>query len=428
MRSAVLRNLERTVAEQVIWSHSKVPTIRNVDVLRCSRLFTGAARGQLLEDFSVPSGLEGGPRAATVFLAGLAAKRPRGAPVSSLAEMAESFQTHVLPMAQQPGTRVQQWLHWRAVITLAVAHDFVDQLVPMTKQILMAISWQLLTLNCNPGHVQAVWASIAQRHRALNKPAPLAMRGEYSAWAKAINNISGRPHMLKFPLGKELIHRMLSIADLRIAPYVVQRSVLATVLATVCCARVSEIANLQACDVLFDFDTKRGLADFRGTAAIRISKRKNDTLRKGLFPRIGRACNPTFDIVAWLRAYQLRFGLQRAATCRRGTADRDRCDQCPPLFVLTSRQGRATLVTHQQCSRQHVSDAIRQAIDLVGAPTDGFSGISARKGGLSTAIEAGVPEWVLFMQSGHGQQKAARAYMALDSQTFLFDTWAAFNL
>ena len=50
------------------------------------------------------------------------------------------------------------------------------------------------------------------------------------------------------------------------------------------------------------------------------------------------------------------------------------------------------------------------------------------KGGLSTAIKAGVPEWVLFTQSGHGQQKAARAYVALDSPAFLFDTWSAFNL
>ena len=49
-----------------------------------------------------------------------------------------------------------------------------------------------------------------------------------------------------------------------------------------------------------------------------------------------------------------------------------------------------------------------------------FSGISARKCGLPTAIGAGVPEWALFFQSGHGQSKAARAYMAPDRPTFLF--------
>jgi hypothetical protein len=47
---------------------------------------------------------------------------------------------------------------------------------------------------------------------------------------------------------------------------------------------------------------------------------------------------------------------------------------------------------------------------------------------LSTAIKAGVPEAVLFMQSCHGQLKAARAYMAFDNQLLLFSTWEAFQL
>jgi hypothetical protein len=69
-------------------------------------------------------------------------------------------------------------------------------------------------------------------------------------------------------------------------------------------------------------------------------------------------------------------------------------------------------------------------VATVGIDTNLFSGTSARKGGLSTAVEAGVPEWVLFFQSGHDhwQSKAARSYMALDSPTFLFHTWKAFEL
>jgi hypothetical protein len=42
-----------------------------------------------------------------------------------------------------------------------------------------------------------------------------------------------------------------------------------------------------------------------------------------------------------------------------------------------------------------------------------FSGISARKpeGSLTTAISAGVPKTILFMQSGHGQTRTARNCM-----------------
>ena len=57
-----------------------------------------------------------------------------------------------------------------------------------------------------------------------------------------------------------------------------------------------------------------------------------------------------------------------------------------------------------------------------------FSGISARRGGISTAIEKGVPEHILWMQSGHAQDSAARRYVRLGSPARLYETWAAFGL
>ncbi len=64
----------------------------------------------------------------------------------------------------------------------------------------------------------------------------------------------------------------------------------------------------------------------------------------------------------------------------------------------------------------------------VGFNTAGFSCISARKGGLSTAIEAGVTEAILWMQSGHAQDIAARHYVKLHSPTLLYCTYESFNL
>ena len=65
---------------------------------------------------------------------------------------------------------------------------------------------------------------------------------------------------------------------------------------------------------------------------------------------------------------------------------------------------------------------------MTGLDTACFPGVSARKGSLSTAIEAGVPEHILWMQSGHAQTKAARVYVHLRSPTQLYDTWKAFGL
>ena len=71
---------------------------------------------------------------------------------------------------------------------------------------------------------------------------------------------------------------------------------------------------------------------------------------------------------------------------------------------------------------------IISALAHVGFNTTGFSGISARKGGLSTAIEAGVPEAILWMQSGHSQDVAARRYVALNSPALLYRTYESFDL
>ena len=61
-----------------------------------------------------------------------------------------------------------------------------------------------------------------------------------------------------------------------------------------------------------------------------------------------------------------------------------------------------------------------------------LSCISARRGGFSTAIEAGVPEGILWtqsgMQSGHAQDVAARRYVWLRSPKLLYRTWESFKL
>ena len=348
----------------------------------------------------------------------------------ALVSMARAFATNVLPMECVASTRSQQWHNWRSVVTWAIAFKSVDRLLPMSITTLQALSWQLLVLQCGPAHMQQIWAAISKRHFYRRLAPPLSSKGEYSKWAKATNVMMGRPKLLKFPIRREHIWRLLSLPNVRVESYVVQRNVLATVVATICCARVSEIAELQACDVLFDFDTLRGDPFFQGTAAVLIRRRKNDCIRKGHIPRIGRGAsgNPALDVVDWLKTYMITFGLSQHRSCTRPLDSRERCTLCPPVFVRTKRQGTATVLTRSPCTRQLVAGAFTRALSYIRVSSPHFSGVSARKGGLSTAIKAGVPEWALFFQSGHGQSKAARAYMSLESPEYMFATWAAFKL
>jgi len=90
--------------------------------------------------------------------------------------------------------------------------------------------------------------------------------------------------------------------------------------------------------------------------------------------------------------------------------------------------GNVARVTMEPCSPQMASDAIRRMAKQAGADPARYSGVSARKGGLSTAVQAGVEEVILYLQSGHGLPRAARAYMHLQDPRRLFETFEAFGL
>ena len=97
------------------------------------------------------------------------------------------------------------------------------------------------------------------------------------------------------------------------------------------------------------------------------------------------------------------------------------------MFPRSVRDGFG-FATHPPPSPGDLSRMIVDGLRQVGFDTSLFSGISARKDGLSTAIEAGVPEHILWMQSGHTQDVAARRYVHLGSPALLHNTWAAFGL
>ncbi len=98
-----------------------------------------------------------------------------------------------------------------------------------------------------------------------------------------------------------------------------------------------------------------------------IDRRMNDMVRKR----------------TWLRVAGLAVlasGLRQA-----GVAD----GALPSLLPVVAAQGGVALVTDRQCSRQQASDWFRWAVSQAGGDSNLSSGISAREGGISTAIEGG---------------------------------------
>jgi hypothetical protein len=241
-----------------------------------------------------------------------------------------------------------------------------------------------------------------------------------------LGSIRGRPIALKLPIQKETVRWLLAWRPRNLSSH---RARLMTALATIACLRVNEVARLQVCDLWFDYLTSYGVPGFEGTCSVHIDRRKNDTQRKGHYPALGRAKDPTLDIVTQLRTWLLFPGMAVHPRCAKRIRPAARCELCAPLFPLTRcAKGGITVPTMEPCKRQQVTKWIRGAVQQAGADSARFSGISARKGGISTAIDAGVDETILYLQSGHGQPLPARAYMQLASPARFLETFEAFGL
>ena len=213
---------------------------------------------------------------------------------------------------------------------------------------------------------------------------------------------------------------------------VIWRNLLAAATATICCLRPSEGAMLQRCDLWLDWDCKdaqQADLSFRGTAALNIMSRKNDQLRKGHHPRLGKSLDPRRDVVHQLLGYTSAVGLGLSPRCNKRQEPSARCQHCPPLFPVFERPTKTGLhISRVPPAPTQFSNMILAGLAHIGLDAKEFSGVCARRGGLSTAIAAGVPEHILWMQSGHAQDKAARRYVQLTNTNQLFDTFRAFDL
>ena len=411
-----------SAAPEASFATGPMPAFKNIQFLSTSDLFAGADIRAIFRDVSMPTALEkadGNWESAVLNFGGLRMS-------ASVEELAEAFDTHIAPSRARPRTRSGHWRNWSIVVTWSVVRKTTLTLMPMPLNTLKALTMDLVTLAASRSQIEAVWAAVQARHRLFGLAPPLLGRGEYTAWSRSLGTIMGRPLSLKLPIHKTVVARLLRW---RPESLVENRARLLTALATLACLRVSEVARLQVCDLWFDWHAGWGVPGYHGTCAVHVAHRKNDAERKGHHPALGRSVNRDLDIVTQLRVWMQWTGLRVQPGCPKRERPAAACPICPPLFPRTQKgRGDTTRVTNLPCCPQRVSAIIKGAAEAAGCCGARFSGISARKGGLSTAIEARVDECILYLQSGHAPDKAARRYMHLRDPARLFETFEAFEL
>jgi hypothetical protein len=284
-------------------------------------------------------------------------------------------------------------------------------------------------LFCSPVLADRIGVEVGPGAPQALSAATTALRGQpVQSWVRMLGSVLGRPMALKLPIQKVTVRWLLAW---RPTSLVAHRARLLMVVATLACMRVCEATRLQVCDLWFDYLASYGTPCFEGTCLVHIDRRKDNTVRKGHYTALGRSKDPALDIVAQLRTSLRVAGLAVHQACAKRTRPAARCEVCPPLFPLTRCQcahGGITVVTDRPCSRQQASDWIRLAVMQEGDESIRFLGISGWKGCISAAIEAGVDEAILYLQSGHGQALPTRAYMHLTSPDRSLETFEVFGL
>jgi integrase len=419
-RSSVLRNLQPEWASLARFSRSQgMPYLLNLPMLATSPAFQQCNTAVLLLDTSAPTALErtdGDWRAAAPIVA-----QPLTA---SVADVSSAFTTLVWPSRNAASTRAKNWTMWATAVTWGIARSSAHLLFPMSTPTLQALTMDLMGMRTPRSVIIAVWSAIQNRHRGAGLTPPIRGPNEFSTWTRLLGSLQGAPRPLLFPIHQSMVRRLLAWRPTALAD---NRDRLATCLATICCLRVSELRALRVCHLLFDFHCAYGIPGYEGTLALHIVKRKNDAQRRGHYPAVGRASNPDLDLVHQLRVWLRVLDIARSPLCssRAGV----QCHSCAPLFPRLAPGTNPTYsAASLPMSGPMVRDAVRRMAALCQGNPRNFSGISARKGGLTTAISAGVPEEIVFLQSGHGHHGAARAYMHLQDPALLFATFQAFRL
>ena len=420
-RATVIISLGADFGNRATWSQSSgMPFITNLHALTAAPIFGGQQSAHILHNSATATALEAADGNWADVAPGLHGH------AHSIQDLTDAFNTHLWPSRSQPSTRAKHWDNWAVVVTWAIAWGAIHFILPMSTDILKALSWELLCMGTPRSVITAIWAAVQNRHRVAGLQTPIYGFGEFSAWTRCLARLVGRPTALLFP-----VHRILVARMLRLHPDALrdERDRLMVALATICCLRVAELVALQVCDLWFDFHAGYGIPGFRGTLAVHVARRKNDCERKGHHPAVGRPLDPDLDLVRQLKSWLRFFNLSVSPLCRKKTHLAAHCVHCPPVFSrFHNGPGCRPIPSFTPLSVNMFGDALRRVVQTCGADVQRFSGISARKGGLSTAIAAGVTEEVLYLQSGHSPARAARNYMHLQDPHRLFDTYRAFGL
>jgi hypothetical protein len=422
-RGAVSLALGPTRTGDARWTSSAIPTLENALVLLDDKIRSACPHWRLaLQDDTVASPLDSADGHYEPIIARLAVATP-----ATIMAMSQAFATVIAPLGTAPATRVKAARNWRSVVTWALARGALHQLLPMPTDVLLAMLWDFIAMGASKSTLKSVVDAVNARHRAGQLPSPVSGNMAYSRLVRSLGRLLGTQHPHKMGVTRDMIVALLRYQPRNLVEF---RNKLATCTLCIGCMRPGEGARSTACNLKFDSDYLKGLHAFKDCSTLVTNHRKQDQERKGHHMRFGKSADPALDINHQLGLFMDLAGTRPSPACAGESLRGKRCLVCAPLFPKLVKGPGSSWVLHPDPapSPACVSAMVVSALRMIGVDTTSFSGVCCRMGGLTVATEAGVPENILWMQSGHAQDRAARRYVRLTNPDRLYDTWRAFRL
>ena len=422
-RGSVTLALGPTLAPQASWSKGAIPTLTNTP-----DLLLPAARAQCphwrlaLLDTTDGSPLDTPHGHYEPIMADLARATP-----TTVDAMSQAFTDMIIPLGSARNTRLKAQRNWRSVLTWAVGRHTLDQILPMDTRTLQAMLWDFTAMGASRSVLKSVVDSVISRHRDAQLPSPVTGHMSYFRLTRCLGRLLGTQHPHKMGVTRDMIVALLRYRPKNLLEF---RNKLATCTLTIGCMRPGEGARATTCCLVFDSDFLKGLPAYKDCSTLSTLIRKNDQERKGHWMRFGKSADPELDLNFQHGLFMDLAGTRPRTHCQAEALKGKQCLCCHPLFpkLLKRADGSWGLHPTPQPSAANVTAMVIASLRMIGVDTTAFSGVCCRMGGLTVATEAGVPENILWMQSGHAQDRAARRYVRLTNPDRLYDTWRAFRL
>ena len=302
---------------------------------------------------------------------------------TSISQWSKQFDKSSAPAARATSTRKSYSRAWASFLTFCALHADLHSAIPASLSTLKAYCQFLLHHKYSPGTIKGHLSAILHRHSLEHLPLP-ASRLQIRELYQTLAHIPRQPSRIISPITPDILHR---ISLLKPSSWKLSRNKTMIIIGTLCALRASELINLRICHIHFAHDPA-----YPSGVAIFIGKRKNDQSGRGLWPRIAPGSNLRTCPVSCLRHHISLSKIQPSPFC---LSPSHTCLSCPLLFPSQLHHPLPMRV-------QDVTWALRHSLSNAGIPrTQTFSSSSLRRGGLTTASEAGIPEDIRTLQSGH---------------------------